>query len=232
MSEFAFYIHTHTDCVDAMQMCLGQLEKYFPNNKVYIATNSHHAVYGDHTVVLYDESQPYTKRLSETIKTVEEDTVLYMHEDMILYKQPNQKELTRVVQLMDQHGIDFIRLCPNLGIGHQVLKNICYYYGEYYFSVQPTLWKKKSLQNFMSEFSMGIWELESKGQSVCRLKYSGYTYFVGDEPMRGECHHDSFIFPYIATAIVKGKWNTAEYSKELHELMEEYDIKSDRKSVQ
>ena len=37
-------------------------------------------------------------------------------------------------------------------------------------------------------------------------------------------HHNSWIYPYIATAVVKGKWNVAEYQKELDVLFNEYNI--------
>ena len=59
----------------------------------------------------------------------------------------------------------------------------------------------------------------------------GYTYFRGDEQLRGQAHYDSHIFPFIATAIVKGKWNNLEYSSELDVLFDEYDVKSDRKMM-
>jgi hypothetical protein len=37
-------------------------------------------------------------------------------------------------------------------------------------------------------------------------------------------HWDSSIFPYIATAIVKGKWNIGEYEKELKPILDEWNI--------
>ncbi len=36
-------------------------------------------------------------------------------------------------------------------------------------------------------------------------------------------HYDSNIFPYIATTLVKGKWNTKEYP-ELYEILNSYNI--------
>ena len=46
-------------------------------------------------------------------------------------------------------------------------------------------------------------------------------------PKRGTYHYDSTIYPFIATAIVKGKWNTMEYVKELTELSAEFNINLD-----
>ena len=55
------------------------------------------------------------------------------------------------------------------------------------------------------------------------LKINGlYCYY--NEPKRGSNHHDSSVFPYIATAIVKGKWNCLEYRKELEPIFKNYNI--------
>ena len=35
---------------------------------------------------------------------------------------------------------------------------------------------------------------------------------------RGKYHYDSSVFPYICTAVIKGKWNYNEYKKELFEI--------------
>ena len=35
---------------------------------------------------------------------------------------------------------------------------------------------------------------------------------------RGKYHYDSSVFPYICTAVIKGKWNYKEYKKELFEI--------------
>ena len=65
------------------------------------------------------------------------------------------------------------------------------------------------------------------------LSHSKTTQLVGDfnfrnifgnEKQRGIYHYDSLVFPYIATAINKGKWNMSEYSNELDKLFGEYNI--------
>ena len=49
------------------------------------------------------------------------------------------------------------------------------------------------------------------------------------EPNRGG-HFDSFVWPYIATAIVKGKWNITQYSKELDLILNESNIDIEKRS--
>ena len=49
-------------------------------------------------------------------------------------------------------------------------------------------------------------------------------YVYNGEPKRGSNHYDSKVFPYTATAVVKGKWNFSEYEAELLPLLMEFEI--------
>ena len=45
-------------------------------------------------------------------------------------------------------------------------------------------------------------------------------------------HYDSSVYPYVATAIVKGKWNMSQYPKQLEEILRENKINvNDRGAV-
>jgi hypothetical protein len=65
---------------------------------------------------------------------------------------------------------------------------------------------------------------------MCNNNISG-LYYYNEEPKRGGNHYDSSIYPYIATALVKGKWNLSEYKKELGTLLEQYNIDKDLRGV-
>ena len=56
-------------------------------------------------------------------------------------------------------------------------------------------------------------------------------YYYNNEPKRGSNHYDSELYPYIATALVKGKWNLSEYQKELGDLLEEYKLNVSKRGV-
>ena len=51
-----------------------------------------------------------------------------------------------------------------------------------------------------------------------------FMYKTENEVKRGVYHCDSIIFPYISTAIVKGKWNESEYKNELNSVFTEFNI--------
>lgn len=230
MKDTAILIHTHTEYLDALEICMGQLQKYFPTTKKYILVNEEIDRPEDETVsvLVYDEAHIYTKRIREALKSIPEQMILYTHEDMILYAEPDYSELSRVLGVMESFGLDFVKLIATTGITEmQHTPNLRMQLG-YTFAVQPTLWKRESLSRLMSSYDVGIWELETHCQDFCMKEMHGYTYFTGKEKLRGQAHYDSFIYPYIATAIVKGKWNNLEYSSELFRLFDEYGLHSDR----
>ena len=65
--------------------------------------------------------------------------------------------------------------------------------------------------------------LSSEANIACK-KYCGGILYYNDETKRGMHHYDSSIVPYIASAIVKGKWNISEYPTELPPLLQKYNI--------
>lgn len=64
-----------------------------------------------------------------------------------------------------------------------------------------------------------IRQFEPHVQQVCRdLKIKGLFHY-NQEPKRGDHHYDSSVYPYIATAIVKGQWNLSGYPEELGNIL-------------
>ena len=214
--SYSIFIHTHTDCADALEICLGQLKTYLPDNKIYISINEEHDLVKDHVVFLYDENTPYTKRVVDALSQIEEDIILYLHEDMFLYDTPQYEKIEKCINEMKNSDIDMIKL----------IKTNCSDYG---FSVQPSLWKRESFLRLLDGVFLNIWELEVQIQDKFNREFNGFEYSDGSETLRGLGHFDSTIFPYTATAIISGMWNDWEYESEINMLIEKYNIKSSRK---
>ena len=83
---------------------------------------------------------------------------------------------------------------------------------------------EKLIEVFENSEGNSIWEFEVAAQKTCRDR-NILGYYVDDGGIkRGKLHWDSKVYPYIATAVVKGKWNTKEYSEELRVIGAEYNI--------
>ena len=230
---FSIFIHTHSSYNDALVMCIGQLDKYMPNVKRYVAIEKKTKTIEKENVILYNEGDIYTQRLESILPQIEGDTVLYLHEDMILYDRPDLDELRRCDQYVLNDDVMMIKLIGTSGVGSgsEFLPQIRVTPSPDKFSVQPTIWKKEKLQELASGERYNIWQFETLTQGKFSSLGEGYTYFQGNEKLRGRNHYDSHIFPYMATGIVQGKWNNLEYSSELKSLFDEYNINSDRGMV-
>jgi hypothetical protein len=57
------------------------------------------------------------------------------------------------------------------------------------------------------------------------------VYHYDSESLRGIHHYDSNVYPYIATALVRGKWNLNEYPNELGDILKENNIEINKRGV-
>jgi len=212
---------------------MGQIDSYFPYEvKRYVfVDNEINEVRDNWNVILYEDSQSYNERFSHCLEQVSEKYCILNHEDMPLYEAPNIEELKRCVSVMgpDQE-LDYIKL-----IKGGELRDIPYkdhsnlfqipHDSEHIFAVQPTIWKTDKLKVIYNKTKVNhIREFEPLSQHVCRQNSIHGAYYFNSEPKRGFYHYDSSIYPYVATAIVKGRWNLAEYYFELTKLADQYDI--------
>lgn len=233
----SFVLYTHSSYNDCWKAFFGRNKKHFnlEFDNYYIFTNKINNKIDDRfEPVFYRDSDSYTDRLLSCLTQIKNDYVFFTHEDMILYNDVNLEYMRECIEAI-QH-VDFIKMLKGGGskdlsvdIQYQdskVLK-ITPFSFEYLFAIQPSLWNKKSfIELVKNNLNQNIWEFESKGQSFCRNNgfQSLYTYVANADTQRGTAHFNSITYPYIATAIFKGKWTTRTYREELLELAKEFKI--------
>ena len=226
----AIVLYTHTDVKDVWPPFYGQTDKYLSNLKKYIFVDKDDEdIPDDYQKVFYDDTTIYRKRFLSCLKQIDDEFVMIHHEDMFLYDKPDINRLISYQQrLTNQYSfVKLIRGGKNVGISDEIypeLKKIDKSF-EYIFAIQPTIWKRDKLIELL-EHSGGnsIWEFEVEAQRCCRER-NILGYYVDDGgKQRGQFHWDSKVYPYIATAVVKGKWNTKEYPSEIPEIAKEYNV--------
>ena len=213
-------VYTHTDMKDVWPMFFGQLKKYIGDTKVYVAVNEDDAQLSDMIRIIYDDSKQYTDRWKEILPQIEESVFMFLHEDMILFDEPKFDYIDRYFKLVDGGKVESIKMIyvPDNDIVSDIDDTlISNQYSK--LSIQPTIIRKDYFQSILDKVaSLSIWDFE--------LAIAGdtksYMVKVGGERKRGMYHCDSIVFPYIATAINKGKWNYNEYQNELDVLFLEY----------
>lgn len=212
-------------------MLFGQLEKYLPNYSGYVMVNEpHDNIPKNFTTIVYNENKVYTDRLLEGLTKIgDNEVLLFMHEDMILYNKPLLETMNKYINYVNKGIVDSVKLIY-VSDGMEKVSEIdnTLIDSKYSkFSIQPTLIKTKTLVGLINSTPpLNIWDFERNVTSVGKH----YMVKLGQEIKRGIFHYDSIIFPYIATAIVKGRWNLSEYNNELGTLMKKYDIKKNRET--
>ena len=222
MNKIPIVVYTHTDMKDVWVPFFGQLKKYMPDNEVYVCVNKDDEMLLDYNRIIYDDTKTYTEKLAESLQQINEEVFLFTHEDMILFDKPDYEYLNKYYSYVVDKKIDSIKLlyAGEGGISAECDKTLVHNpFAK--FSIQPTIIRKDILLQIASNVgALDIWKFENA------IVGSGMDFMArrGDEKKRGLYHYDSFVYPYVATAINKGKWNLNEYQDELNPIFEEYNI--------
>ena len=227
MNNISLLTYTHGKCTDLHVAYFGRLKKFFPELVHNIVTSNEFVPFG--TYVWYDDNDSHSNQMLNALSKVPTDYLIYSQEDYILFDRVKIEEINKAIEILNTDPkVGFIRLIHS-GLGWDCARsyNDDYNYidktSDYYYSTQITVWRKSAMEQ--------MFEL-SKVSSIFQEPYnSPYLRDLGIdglyEKKRGSAvggHYNSYTYPYIATAKVKGKWNLQEYPNELLAVSNEYNI--------
>jgi hypothetical protein len=184
-------------------------------------------------LIRYDEAFSYTDRLRSVLERVREEYVFFVHEDMPLVRTPVIESIFAARQKLESDPrnavVRMIRVGKGLWVNLDRPSRLPFFarvspWSPWQFSIQPSLWRRAALLRLLDKCpGLSVWEFEVEGQKVFRrLGLKGFQP-ISSGNRRGRHHFESSVYPYIATAIVKGKWNTTEYP-ELKSLLATVDL--------
>ena len=224
--KFPIIIYSHSSYSDVWPLILGQFEKFMPKRKIYLFTDQD-PLKGDYEAVLYDDDKNYNKRMLQCLQQIKDPIILFTHEDMPLYSDPDIDQLNSYYNHIEKGFADSIKLIfagwhfksKTSPFDSSLSKNKLSK-----FSIQPTLIRTEALAKILKRYpSQNLWKLEQKIEKSWIHPFKEYCCNLkGDK--HGN-HFDCSAYPYIATAIVKGKWNFEQYDI-LKPMLDEYQIKS------
>ena len=220
--DLPIVVYTHTDMKDIWPMFFGQLKKYVNDTKIYVAINEDDTQLSDYIRIIYDDSKKYTERWKEILPQISEDIILFLHEDMILFDSIKPEYIKKYFTYIKNGEANSIKLILAGEYFSESSIDSTLVFNEYSkFSIQPTIVSKDVFLTTIDNCGvLNIWEFEQQIPTTGR----DYMVRIGGEKKRGIYHYDSLVFPYIATAINKGKWNLNEYMDVLNPMFEEYNI--------
>jgi hypothetical protein len=232
--DFAIVIYTHSDYSDAWGICIEGHDKFTKGIKKYVFLNKKDdRIPDDYIQIIYTDGAPYTHRFKQGLEGVTEKYVLLTHEDFFLFNTVNFDKIQSYVELLDnQPELSFVRL---IKCGETSNTKYCDipdlytipYQSNHIFAVQAAIWNKNTLHKVYQNNPSKVPSLMEKPhvQKYCRNhKINGLYSHTTDAKKRGRIHWDSAVYGYMATGIVRGKWNYSEYHDEYNELFAKHGI--------
>ena len=238
MKNNTLVVYSHSSYSDVWIPFFAQSKLFLNDYKKVIFTDEVPSeIPTDWDYVTYSNEMSYSERMAHCLSKIETDLFFYHHEDMFLYEQPDLKLLSQYEELVLNSDIDFIRLLRSVDNPMFNYKNYKSLYpipnySSYYFTVQPTICKTSKMLNVFQQTHIDhLREFETKVQDVCRENNIKGLFHYNNENKRGLSHYDSSVYPYIATAVVKGKWNFREYKKELLDILNKLNIDYSKRGI-
>jgi len=233
IKDISIIMYSHHDYGDVWPMFTGQIDKYFPKevNRLIFSNTTTLPIPEGWKIIEYDDGSAYNSKVSSCLSKINTEFCLYHQEDMPLYDSPDIKTIESFLPEISKGNIDFVKLIKG-GLTEDIPYRFRYpglfkipSDAQYIYANQPSVWKTSRLKEiFQYTFTPTIRDFEIKAQNSCRALDIKGCYTHNKESQRGELHWDSSVYPYVATAIVKGKWNTSQYPQELRELFKQYKI--------
>jgi hypothetical protein len=226
--DLSIAVYSHSEYYDLWEPFFSRLKKYHCECKIYFfvdkVINDFQKKY-EFIEINYNNDDKYSSRLFSCLNQINDDHILYLHEDMLLYDYVDISKLKFLHNFIRENNHDFIRLIKSGVNSNHPVNNNLYRLDEmdFLFSITPTIWDREYLKGVLNDHKdLSIWELEESADSTLREKQEHGLYWYNSEPSRGR-HFDSSVFPHMSSAIFKGKWNM-EYRSELSQIFDEFNI--------
>jgi hypothetical protein len=235
IDNLAFILYSHSSLKWIWNAFTGEAEKYFPIDcNKYFFGDIEFENNVNYKNIIYKNTDPYAKRLRDCLQEVEEDYVLIHHEDMIFYDDVDMEQFEYYYEILKANEeFSYIKLLRG---GVSPTQPVLQFFNgifnlqddeQYRFAVQPAIWRKSHLLKILNDcINNNIYEMEEiSSKYMIENKYKClFAWNISEDKKRGMYHWDNCRYPFIATALCKGKWNDSEYDIEIENIKREYGL--------
>lgn len=253
IDNFSIVVNTNSGYKDIWPMFFGQFEKYDLNRfKTYVFVDEgDYPELSDYNLLYYDKNQCFRDQYLSCIKQVPEEIVLTLNDDYVIYSDPPKyiidfSVLIKYIDILrdNKNNYSFIRFTYTdiEQLNKSNLSNTLYeipFYSKNLFSQIASIWDTRMLEKIY-QTGPGLYigsrgdkegHFEEKANQTCMsLGIQGLVHYH-NEKKRGIVHFDCDFFPYIASSLVKGKYNLSEYKEELEPLIKQYKIDINKRGI-
>ena len=243
MRDVCLVINTFSKYSDVWQMFFDSLDKHFPDIKRYVFVDQGEPDKKS-TTIHYKKEDLFRTQFISCIEKVPEKYCIFISEDYVLYDDVRTDLLERYRDVLDENkNLSFIKLVKGMDFGEPRYKNHDDLYQmsnvfPYFYSQSASLWRTRDLEKIFKKTKDShiagqdmSQQLEILANNTCQMLDIQGLYCYNGERKIGIYHHDNIVFPHIATALVKGKWNLSEYGDKLAPLLEKYGINPQERGI-
>ena len=226
--------YSNSNCSDIWEMFLNENKKH-TNIPLRLVVDKLPEHYDVNNAFIYSNNDPYYKVWVDALEKFGGDYFIYLQEDFILYDDVNEKKIDEYVSFLKNNPkYSFVRLLKSINFQNKRLSPTLYEVESSnvnVFAMQPTIWRTTDYI-FLLNLVKGSewWEYDDYRKEMIAMNIMG-AYHYDDERKAGESHYDSNVYPYTATALVKGKWNISEYGIYLNKLIKDYNIEINKRGI-
>lgn len=226
--------YTNSNCSDLWNIFQKQTKKH-SNLPLYMISDKEVTNINLSGLFIYNNEDPYYKVWIDALTNFNSEYFIYLQEDFFLYQNVDENKLNEYLYFLKNNPeYSFVRLLKSGNLGQTKISDTLYEIestNPFVFAMQATIWKTSDYIKLMDHVKSNIWlENEKYPKSMIDMGMKG-VYHYDNEPKRGFNHYDSNVYPYIATALVKGKWITSEYSNELIPILNENNIDVNKRGI-
>jgi len=228
-------VYSNSNCIDIWNMFISQEEQYSSIPLRAICNVSDFPIESD-KLFLYNDADDYYEVWTKALLKFDSKYFIYLQEDFVLYDKINDKKIDEYVNFLEENEkYSFVRLMKaGVNLSDKLISDKLYEIeptNPTIFGMQATIWRTSDYIKLMWSVQEKKWlETEKYKEAMMKLGMYGLYHYDG-EKKRGGSHWDSNVYPCIATAIVRGKWNMREYSEYLQPLAKKYNIDLNKRGI-
>jgi hypothetical protein len=226
--------YTNSNCSDLWNIFQKQIKKH-TDLPLYMISDKEIDPIISSELFIYNNEEPYYKVWIDALTRFNSEYFIYLQEDFFLYQNTDKNKLNEYLEFLKNNPeYSFVRLLKSGELGQTKLSDTLYEIestNPFIFSMQATIWKTSDYIALMEQVKASKWfENEDYQKSMIDMNMKG-AYHYDNEPKRGGNHYDSNVYPYIATALVKGKWIMSEYEIELYPILKQNNIDINKRGI-
>lgn len=226
--------YTNSNCSDLWSAFQNQIKKH-SNIPLYMISDKEVDNINLSGLYLYNDDEPYYKIWIDALVGFNSEYFIYLQEDFFLYQDINQTKINEYVEFLKNNPeYSFVRLIKSGQLGDRKISDTLYEIessNPFVFAMQATIWRTYDYIKLMENVRERKWLETPKYQDIMKKIGIKGVYHYDNESKRGGNHWDSNVYPYIATALVKGKWIMSEYKNELTPILKEFNIDINNRGV-